>query len=363
MPSAQASDGGATGDAAATRSVVASGRAGATIAQIGAPVAERLDQVETFLSAVWEETPNPALSQLVRHILASGGKKLRPLLTLLCASAHEPADFRAVQVAAAIEILHAATLIHDDVIDHAYVRRGLPTANARWSNALAVLSGDYLFAKCSHVVAELGDPALVRILARTVMRMVASETTQFSSLERIDVVQDEYYRKVRGKTASLLELCCEAGGLVGGASSEQRDALRRYGENVGIAFQIVDDILDIAGTEEELGKPVGGDLREGTITLPIIIFLRQQPAHAAVNRLFGRGADGELVKDGGLGEDDEDALWEAVEAIRQSQALDEAYAQARRFGERARAALAALPPGESRDSLDKLIDYVVERRQ
>ena len=363
MPSAQASDGGASGDAAATRSVVASGRAGATIAQIGAPVAERLDQVETFLSAVWEETPNPALSQLVRHILASGGKKLRPLLTLLCASAHEPADFRAVQVAAAIEILHAATLIHDDVIDHAYVRRGLPTANARWSNALAVLSGDYLFAKCSHVVAELGDPALVRILARTVMRMVASETTQFSSLERIDVVQDEYYRKVRGKTASLLELCCEAGGLVGGASSEQRDALRRYGENVGIAFQIVDDILDIAGTEEELGKPVGGDLREGTITLPIIIFLRQQPAHAAVNRLFGRGADGELVEDGGLGEDDEDALWEAVEAIRQSQALEDAYAQARRFGERARAALAALPPGESRDSLDKLIDYVVERRQ
>lgn len=336
----------------------------AGIGQISAPVADRLEEVEAFLSAMWEETPNPALSQLVRHIMAAGGKKLRPLLTLLCASVCAPPDARAVNVAAAIEILHAATLIHDDVIDHAHVRRGLPTANARWSNALAVLSGDYLFAKCSHVVAQLGDPALVRILARTVMRMVASETTQFSSIEHIDVVEDEYYRKVRGKTASLLELCCEAGGLVGGASAEQRDALRRYGENVGIAFQIVDDILDIAGTEEELGKPVGGDLREGTITLPTIIYLRQHPAReadraqTAVARLLTRESD------------DESALWEAVAAIRQSEALDAAYAEARKYGERARAALAALPAGdfgppaaESRRSLDLLVDYVIERRQ
>ena len=342
----------------------------ADVARISAPVADRLEEVEAFLSAMWEETPNPALSQLVRHIMAAGGKKLRPLLTLLCASACAPPDARAVNVAAAIEILHAATLIHDDVIDHAHVRRGLPTANARWSNALAVLSGDYLFAKCSHVVAQLGDPELVRILARTVMRMVASETTQFSSIEHIDAVEDEYYRKVRGKTASLLELCCEAGGLVGGASAAQRDALRAYGENVGIAFQIVDDILDIAGTEEELGKPVGGDLREGTITLPIIIYLRQQPPHGAAPATKSDTAQSAVARLLTRESDDENALWDAVAAIRQSEALDAAYAEARKYGERARAALAALPAGDSspratdcRRSLDLLVDYVIERRQ
>lgn len=322
-----------------------------SMGKITLPVVAGLDQVDDYLSSVWEETPNPALSQLVRHILAAGGKKLRPLLTLLSASVHTPADSRAVRVAAAIEILHAATLIHDDVIDHAYVRRGVPTANSVWSNTLAVLSGDYLFAKCSHVLAELGDPALVRMLARTVMRMVASETTQFSDIEQKDVLENEYYVKVQGKTASLFELCCDGGGLVGGVSTEEQEALRSYGENLGTAFQVVDDILDIAGSEEELGKPVGGDLREGTVTLPSIIFLRQSPAHPAVARLLKQEAA------------DEDTVWEAVEAIRQSGAIEIAYAKAREFGEQARSALTALPSGDSRDSLDMLIDYVVERRQ
>lgn len=319
-------------------------------ARLGAPVAEGLDQVEEFLASVWEDTPNPALSQLVRHILAAGGKKLRPLITLLCASIHGPADASAVRVAAAIEILHAATLIHDDVIDHAYVRRGVPTANALWSNTLAVLSGDFLFAKCSHVLAELGDPALVRMLAQTVMRMVASETTHFSSIEEVEKLEYEYYFKVRGKTASLFELCSEGGGLVGSASQAERRALRDYGENLGIAFQIVDDILDIAGSEEELGKPVGGDLREGTITLPTIIYLSQESALPSVKDLLNQEADGES------------AVWEAVEAIRRSGALDAAYAKAWQFGEEARSALSTLPESHSRDSLDLLIDYVVERR-
>ena len=264
---------------------------------------------------------------------------------------HAPVDSRAVKVAASIEILHAATLIHDDVIDHAYVRRGLPTANSMWSNTIAVLSGDYLFAKCSHVVAQLGDPALVRMLARTVMRMVASETTQFSAIERIELLEDEYYRKVQGKTASLLELCCDGGGLVGGASTEEQSALRTYGENLGTAFQIVDDILDFTGTEEELGKPVGGDLREGTITLPSIIFLQSNPKHAALSQLLKQEAGNDTI------------VWEAVESIRKSGAIDLAYAKAWQFGDRARSALGALPSGDSRDALDMLIDYVVERRQ
>ena len=322
-----------------------------SIGQISAPVADGLSHVETFLATVWEETPNPALSQMVRHILAAGGKKLRPLLTLLCASLHVPADVRAARVAASIEILHAATLMHDDVIDNAFVRRGQPTANSLWSNTFTVLSGDYLFAKCSHVLAELGDPELVRMLARTVMRMVASETTHFSAIDHVERLEDEYYQKVQGKTASLLELCCEAGGLIGGVTEIERQALRSYGENLGIAFQIVDDILDIAGTEKELGKPVGGDLREGTITLPIVLFLRSNPTHTAVTRLLNQETDNEST------------VWEAVEAIRLSGAIDLAYAKARQFGERARTALNGLPAGACRDSLDMLIDYVVERRQ
>lgn len=320
------------------------------IARIAAPVAERLDRVDGFLTSVWEEAPNPALSQLVRHILAAGGKKLRPLLALLSADVRSVADERAVRVAAAIEILHAATLIHDDVIDHAHVRRGIPTANSIWSNSLAVLTGDYLFAKCSHVIAELDSPALDRMLARTVMRMVASETTQFSAFEQTAALEHEYYGKVRGKTASLLELCCEAGGLVGGAAAGEQQALRAYGENLGIAFQIVDDILDIAGSEEELGKPVGGDLREGTLTLPIILFLRQAPAHAAVNGLLSQEAD------------DENAVWEAVAAIRASDAIECAYAKAWQFADLARAALTELPRGASRTSMEMLTDYVVRRR-
>ena len=354
-------------------------------ARIAAPVAAELERVDAFLAGVWEEAPNPALSQLVRHILAAGGKKLRPLLALLSAGVRSAADERAVRVAAAIEILHAATLIHDDVIDHAYVRRGIPTANSIWSNSLAVLTGDYLFAKCSYVIAELDSPVLDRMLARTVMRMVASETMQLSDLEQTAALEAEYYRKIKGKTASLLELCCEAGGLVGGAGAREQRALRAYGENLGIAFQIVDDILDIAGSEEELGKPVGGDLREGTLTLPIILFLRQAPGHAAVRALLNQevvegkaaweGGEGVSEDEVGVSEDevavsedevavweDESAVWEAVAAIRASGAIEGAYAKAWQFAEEARAALNVLPDSASRSSLNLLIDYVVRRR-
>ena len=159
------------------------------------------------------------------------------------------------------------------------------------------------------------------------------------------------FGKFRERPRHFSSCVAKRGGLVGGASEEERRALRRYGENLGTAFQIADDILDITGSEEELGKPVGGDLREGTITLPIIIFLRQEPAHAAVTGLLNQEVD------------NESAVWEAVEAIRDSGAIEIAYDMAWQFGERARSALNAVPSGNSRDSLNMLIDYVIERRQ
>jgi geranylgeranyl pyrophosphate synthase len=288
------------------------------------------------------------------YLLGSGGKRLRPALVLL-SSKFYPADAEKVtSLAAAVETLHTATLIHDDLIDHAFLRRGNPTLNAMWNSAATVLTGDYLFARAADFAAETRSVRVVSIFAQTLMTICGGELKQiFGSDEGqpTATAREYYYQRIYSKTASLFAASAETGAILSGAPEPEVQALRDYGYNLGMAFQIVDDILDFAGNEGELGKPVGSDLRQGIITLPTIYFLEAQPEDETVSKvLSGRGKGDDEVR-------------AAVEIIKESGAIESSTAEAKGFAARSRDALSTLPDNEYRQAMLDLTDFVVERRK
>ena len=320
-----------------------------------APVADDLVAVENAIQAV-ADVDLPVLRQTLRLILSAGGKRLRPALAVLAARLHRNTLERRVDLAVAAELLHTATLIHDDVLDDSPARRGATTINAAFGNTLAVLTGDYLFGKSGELVAGLDDPAIMGVFSWAVMELVKGEMLRPSLDGDLDATERAYLDKIRGKTASLFAMACQTGAMLDAPDSRDRSAasaLKEYGIDLGMAFQIADDVLDYTATEEQLGKPVGSDLRQGTITLPAIVFLRRNPHHAMAPAVRG------------LIEQDEEAAPgadEAVAAIRDSAAIDESLDRARAYAAAAARRLDDLPSGPIPETLRRLAYYSVDRR-
>lgn len=311
---------------------------------------EELERVEQKMREV-SRIEYEQLRATLDYLLGGGGKRLRPALVLL-SSKFYPADAEKVtSLAAAVETLHTATLIHDDLIDHAFLRRGNPTLNALWNSAATVLTGDYLFARAAAFAAETESVQVVSIFAQTLMTICSGELNQIFGGDRGQLTREYYYQRIYSKTASLFAASTEAGAVLGEAPPTEVQALRDYGYNLGMAFQTVDDILDFAGNEGELGKPIGSDLRQGIVTLPTICFLEAHPEDKTVSTVLS--AQGKR----------DDEIRAAVEAIKESGAIESSTAEARGFAARSRDALSILPHNKYRQAMLDLADFVVERRK
>ncbi|MEW5961297.1 MAG: polyprenyl synthetase family protein [Chloroflexota bacterium] len=290
------------------------------------------------------------LQAVVDYLVGAGGKRLRPALTLMAANFYPVDKDKSYSLAASVELLHTATLVHDDVIDNSLFRRGLPTLNASWSPGATILTGDYLFARAAELSAETENVRIVTIFAQTLMTIVGGELQQLFSDGRGQVpTQAEYHQRIYAKTASLFAAGTQCGGILCGASEPEIEALRHYGYHLGMAFQIVDDILDFRGDEDRIGKPVANDLRQGIATLPVMLFNQTSPNHPTILKAVRR----ERVTD--------PEILAVVEQIRASGCVEAAMDQARQFVRQAQTSLEALPDNPYRQALHGLADYTVAR--
>ena len=312
------------------------------------PVRDDLPRVEATLSAV-RPVEFPFLSRILDHVLGAQGKRIRPALALLSGKFGRYDLDLLVPLATSIELLHAATLVHDDVIDAAPTRRGRATANALFDNAATVMVGDYMFAHAAELVARTGNIDVIRLFAQTLMQMATGELHQDMSAYAYGQSTREYFNRIYGKTASLFATACKGGGMVARVPEAWCEALRCYGENLGMAFQVVDDILDFTGDEAEMGKPAGSDLMQGTLTLPSLLLIERYPDKNPVQRYFA-------------GRQRSENLRRSLEMIRESDILDESYSVAADFRDRALQALAPLPNGEAKDALSELALWGTQRR-
>jgi geranylgeranyl pyrophosphate synthase len=322
------------------------------------PLADELGQVERKMREP-VHPDYPQLATVLESLLDSGGKRLRPALALLAGSFYPTDRDKLVSLAASVEMLHTATLVHDDLIDGALLRRGKTTVNARWNMGATVLTGDYLFARAAALAAETNNVRVVAIFADTLMTICSGELSQIfdrHNVPRMDSEQswqpalERYDRRIHAKTASLFSAATESASVLSGASAHEIAALRDYGRFLGMGFQIIDDVLDFQGDQDILGKPVGSDLREGIVTLPVLYFLRENPDDGRVADVVREGGQDDLVRD-------------VVDAIRESGAVDRAMDRARHFITQSQAALCALPEGDLRNTLHALADYTISRRK
>lgn len=322
------------------------------------PLVANLERVERRMrEPVHPEYPQ--LTAVLQSILDSGGKRLRPALALLAGSFYPTDSEKLVSLAASIEMLHTATLVHDDLIDGAMLRRGKTTINARWNTGATVLTGDYLFARAAALAAETENVRVIAIFANTLMTICSGELRQIFDRHDLPRIDSEgawqealarYDQRIHAKTASLFAAATEAASVLSGAPEEQVNALREYGWLLGTGFQIIDDVLDFEGDQEVLGKPVGSDLREGIVTLPVLYFLREHPDDEQVAAVVRDGSDDALVR-------------KVVAAIRETGALARAMDRARALIVQSQTALAVLPKGRTRDIMHALADYTVSRQK
>jgi octaprenyl-diphosphate synthase len=293
----------------------------------------------------------PRIPEVTAHLVEAGGKRLRPLLTLAAARLCGYAGEHHVRLAATVEFIHTATLLHDDVVDESHRRRGRPTANLLWDNKSSVLVGDYLFARSFQLMTETGSLRVLSILADAAATIAEGEVLQLTAAQNLATGEDTYLRVIRGKTAALFAAATEVGGVIAGAPEPQVAALRDYGDALGIAFQMVDDLLDYGGSAAAIGKNVGDDLRERKVTLPVIKALARADAaeRAFWTRVIERGeqAEGDLAT--------------ARAILMRHGAIEATRVAALGWADRARAALAPLPDRPLRALLDELAGFVVAR--
>lgn len=295
----------------------------------------------------------PIADQIVSDIVQSGGKRLRPLVLLLAGRAYHYDLDALVTAAAGVELLHTASLIHDDTVDRAGLRRGRPTLNTVLGTGPVILVGDFLFAQSAVLAAATGSPRVVSIFASTLADICDGQLLEIFDGHRLDQTNDDYIRRISGKTAALFAGSAEMGAVIAEAPEPHIQALRGYGLDLGLAFQIVDDVLDFQQDSRALGKPVGNDLRQGTVTLPALLYARRiSPASAEAETLLA-AAEGHLT--------DERAMIGIIEAIRATGALDEAVALARGYVERAKSRIDIVPNPETRAFLTELADFALIR--
>ena len=316
--------------------------------ELEARLRARMSEVEVELEAAIQSEAG-FVTEAARHLMNAGGKRFRPLLVLLAAETGDPRADGVVTAACVVELTHLASLYHDDVMDEAALRRGAESANARWDNLVAILTGDFLFSKSSELTARLGADA-VRIQAETFTRLVEGQILETLGPGEDDDPLEHYLRVVAGKTGSLIATSARYGARFSGAPLEVEEALTAYGERIGSAFQLSDDILDIASESEESGKTPGTDLREGVPTLPVLIAQRStDPADARLLELLGADLT-------------DDALHaEALDLLRKHPAMDEARSYVLDRAREAQQLLKVLPDGPVRDALDAFAEIVATR--
>ncbi len=319
------------------------------LSEIYEPVREDLAKVEDRLKSI-SKVDFTWLSELLGYSLKGGGKRLRPILTLLSGKFYDYNLDRLLPAAMAIELMHLATLVHDDTIDNSSVRWGRPTINKLWGTEQAVLLGDYLFANAGDLMASTGNIRVVRLLSQTLMILSSGEIAQAYNAFNLEQTRESYIQRIASKTASLFSLATESGAVLSQAPEESIEMLRDYGYNLGIAFQIVDDILDFTSTEEEIGKPVGSDLAQGTLTLPAMLLLERHPEDNPVERLFKK-------------KDKEEDIRPVIELIRNSSIIQECTEVASEYCDKARHKLKLLPDNASRQALMNLADFIIARRK
>lgn len=297
------------------------------------------------------ESRVPLIPQLAGHIIAAGGKRLRPTLTLAAAQLCGYDGQRHLKLAACVEFIHTATLLHDDVVDASDLRRGGPSANALFGNEASVLVGDFLFSRAFELMVEDGSIDVLRILSNASAVIAEGEVLQLSTAHNSATSEQAYLEVVRAKTAELFAAACRIGAVVAGRPQAEEEALRTYGLNLGIAFQIADDVLDYAAEQERFGKTVGDDLREGKMTLPVILAIHR--GNEAERSFWRRVLDDADYRDGDL--------QHAQDLIRRYNTLRDAIERARHYGAIARDALGLFPDTPVRQALLDIIDFTVER--
>lgn len=316
--------------------------------EIEQDLTRRLDLVEKLLFA-HVEGKYPFVNETSRHLIVAGGKRLRPVLTLLAANYGNTGERQVIEAAVVCELTHLATLYHDDVMDEAPLRRGVESANERWGNAVAILTGDYLFAKASDLLADLG-PEAVRLQARTFERLVIGQIRETQGPQNGADPLEHYISVIADKTGSLFGTSIRFGALLSGASPQIVEALTTFGEEIGLAFQLADDVIDIASQTNESGKTPGTDLREG---VPTLVTLLVQKAN--------RPEDQKLITSLGGPISDEHEVTEVLNALRSHPALDEALTIALQYAENSRKLLSSLPVNETTSAFLTLCDSLVTR--
>ena len=335
--------------------------AAANAANAYAAAMERLSTDLALVEGAMREqlvSASEVLSLLGDHVLASGGKRMRPALLLLAAELCGYAGPRRIHVAAAVELLHTATLLHDDVVDHSELRRGRPSANALWGNRRAVLAGDYFYARASSLIVEDGDLDILWIFADTIRSMAEGELLQLQRSFDPSVTEAHYFQVIERKSAVLLSAACESGAILGGVTRAERRRLAEYGRELGLAFQLRDDALDYEDRESDLGKRPYGDLREGKVTLPLLLALKRCTASE-------REAVGSLLKAVSLSAEPEAAgardLAPAIEVVKRYRGVEDTVRRAEEHARRARTAIAPFPDGGAQSDLLAAAEFAVAR--
>jgi Geranylgeranyl pyrophosphate synthase len=312
-------------------------------------VQDQLRFVEERIREQAGEDHHPDLRSALEHILSAGGKRIRPTLGLLVGNMLGAPEEKLITLGASVELLHTATLVHDDLIDGALLRRGIPTLNARWSPAATVLTGDFLFARAAKLAAETDYLPLMKLFADTLATIVNGELTQMFSARGV-IERDNYYQRIYAKTASLFEMASLAACMVATEDEETRAAMKAFGYEVGMAFQIVDDILDFTGEQSAVGKPIGSDLLNGLVTLPAIYFAEANPNNDDVLSLPEGGWKGT------------ERVQRLVDNIRQSEAIQQAMDEARQAISRALKSLSDAPVSPEKEALENLAKFIVDRK-
>lgn len=310
-------------------------------------VAERIQQVEARMRA----HPNgnhPDIDLVLEHLVSSGGKRVRPAVVLLTGGMLRGDQDRLITLASAIELLHTATLVHDDLIDGALLRRGIPTLNTQWSSAATVLAGDYVFARSAGLAAATGAVNVMQVFATTLTTIVSGEITQLFASRGL-ASRDDYYQRIHAKTASLFEAAAGSAAMISTDDEDVIAAMQGFGYGIGMAFQIVDDILDFTGDQATVGKPVASDLRQGLITLPAIYYQESNPDNPDVQAVL-EGAH-----------PDEEQTRRLITSICSSGAIQQSMDEARGFVRQGIQAAENLPACPEHDALNELAEYIVKR--